>query len=148
MLTKLEPTQALEIFDRIWLAIAASIYCKPEDTHMRERVRSSIETGKLHVWVNVEGDVFAGIVLTTFVYQAVEQTMTLLIYAAYVTEADLAHARKNYKILNEYAVAGGCSNVAFYTNNQKLVQFAQRIGGHIEQYISIPVIKEADNGIS
>jgi len=144
MLTKITPDDAIKIFDKIWEAVASSLYCKVDDVFMRECVRIGIERGKLHVWVGVEEDKIVGILLTTFIYQSIEGHLTLLIYAAYIADSALAYVRKNYKVLNQFAVEANCISISFYTNNPKLASFAARIGGHQEYHLSVPVLKGGD----
>lgn len=141
MLYKLTKEDALAHFPYVWKAIADSIYCKPEDSYMQKMVKQAIEELRLQVWIGIKHGKVIGIALTTLVYHAVEQDLTLLIYAIYAAEQDANILREGYAVLNNFAAELGCTTISFFTNNPKIVQFAKHFKSHIEYHVVAPVIR-------
>ena len=141
MLYKLTKEDALAHFPYVWKAIADSIYCKPEDSYMQKMVKQAIEELRLQVWIGVKHGKVIGIALTTLVYHAVEQDLTLLIYAIYVAEQDANILREGYVVLNNFAAELGCTTISLFTNNPKIVQFAKHFNSHVEYHVVAPVIR-------
>ena len=141
MLYKLTKEDAVAHFPHIWKSIADSIYCKPEDTYMQAQVKQAIEELRLHVWIAIKQRKVIGIALTTLVYHAVEKDLTLLIYAIYAAEQDPSVLRDGYVTLNNFAAELGCTTISFFTNNPKIVKFAQHFNSHVEYHVVAPVIR-------
>lgn len=141
MLTKLSKEEAVKAFPNIWKAVADSLYCKVDDVDMQQKVLAAIERGALQAWVVLENDTMIGITLTTLVYHAVEDVLTLLIYAAYAASDKTPQLRSGLSTLNKFAAESGCATITYFTNQPNLIKFAQLIGGHLEAHISIPVMK-------
>lgn len=146
MLIKLLPDQAVKYWEDIKVAVEESL---PPTVGMQSdrmsNILQALLTDEVTAWVSVEeredANIVTGIVLTTFTFDKISGTKSLLIYCVYgYSEATKDSWLAGGDTLAKFAKSEGCHRIIGYTDVNSIIKYVERIGGDTRfTLVSLPM---------
>jgi len=143
MLIRLLPEQASRNWEEIKIGIEQSL---PPIVGMQSdrmsNILRSIMLEEVTVWISANSENKSdGIVLTTFVFDKLSGTKSLLIYCIYgYGNSDRSSWEDGFETIKKFAVANRCNRLIGYTDVPSLIKFAETIGGQANyRLVSLPL---------
>ena len=96
--------------------------------------------GQMQVWSGLNEGNPIGLVITNFVREELLDQTNMLIFAFHGFEnMPLDVIRQGYETIAQSARAAGCSGLIAYTQDERVKQLAQRMGGKTQTFIRLEV---------
>jgi len=143
MLIYFLPEQVANNWDIIEYAIEQALPPMADDSPDKmNNILEAFLIGKLHCWISVNKDKQPEAVITTMILNDyASKTKTLLIYTAYAFDKTAALSwMEGFDTLFKYAKSKGCSAVTAFSNDNKIINIAQKFGADINmRYLSFQI---------
>lgn len=143
MLIHFLPNQVAEHWDLLEFAIEQALPPMADDSPDKmNNILESMLIGKLQCWISVNEDKLPEAVITTMILNDyASKTKTLLIYSAYAFDKTAALSwMEGFDTLFKYGKSKGCSAVTAFSNENKIINIAQKFGADISvRYLSFQI---------
>lgn len=139
-LLRLLPEQAAHRWPVIKLALQNSLLdLRDYDANSLNRILKAIQLDAIHCWFNVDESKRANcVLLTTFIYDAVADTKSLLIFLIYAYDTTkLNEWIRGFHVLARFAQDHNCQTITGYTDNETILAYVRRFEGTVRSFVSI-----------
>lgn len=114
------------------------------------RLLEHLMVGKMQAWVAYKKKGFppemCGILVTNMVQDELTGTRGLFLFSVYVWDPMTASDWEDgFKTIQQYAKHEGCTKIAFYTNNPRIIDLARKTGFYAEQVFGVLHLGEYEN---
>lgn len=135
MLVKLMPDQVLKEWEVVKYAIKQANHEQMFATEdaVKDHLRY-IVLGEMQVWAIISEDEFVGIGVTRFNKDSAMGVKRLEIYSLYAFKfIDNKAWAASFVVLQRFAKANGCSHIMALSDNQQVIELAEKMGGDTKQ---------------